>query len=346
MKNKLLRTGYFNIGILSLSHFIVDLSCTMLLTLTAARSYSFGISVVEMALLYNGLAFAFQLFVGAVADIFDFREYLASFGILCVCIAFYFENPIIICIISGIGNAFFHIGAARNVLISYNRSFSSIGIFVAPGAIGIFLGPLLTEFYYITQVFIPAILIIFAVICILLNSGDKRITKPTLKRKWIPLLAFFITVLLRSYIGTLLKYDFMSNFFASFIFTFSIFSGKLFGGIIAQRFGVLCSHIIIQPLTVILLLLSPIYPIFAFPAIMLFNTSMPATAACLYRNFSDFPGTMFGITTLALYIGSIPSLLKITVLDPDPAIIFILSLISAVFLLIGIKYSEGKDDKC
>lgn len=94
--------------------------------------------IIACALIYNGMAFAFQLPIGTLGDKPRKTGGLASLG--CILIASEAAIPFPILFI-GQENACFHLGRGREVLTRSGTSASCVGIFVAPGALGIFLGP-------------------------------------------------------------------------------------------------------------------------------------------------------------------------------------------------------------
>lgn len=109
-------------------------------------------------LIYNFCAFALQMPFGVLLDAlnaknekqkFDFSFLTAAIGVMCTVVGA-FTNPVIL----GIGNALFHIGGGVGTIHdnsgaekskTNNRLIVRLGIFVAPGAIGLYLGTLLAN---------------------------------------------------------------------------------------------------------------------------------------------------------------------------------------------------------
>ena len=286
----------------AITHLFVDLTCTALLSrLAEDLSYE---QVVACAILYNCLAFAFQLPIGMLADLLCSTRLAAALGCVLVALGGFFPQPLILCLFIGLGNACFHTGAGREAL-QREQGAAAVGRFVAPGALGIFFGPRLTKFPLI----LPAVLLLLG---ILLLRRHKEAAAPPAERnghRVLMALCMFLTVLLRSYIGTLLRYSFLSAFGWALSFSLCVFAGKFLGGILADRFGAFRSSLVTQLGASALLVLSVFYPVLALPGILLFNTTMAVTAAELYRGFPKFPGAMFGLTTLALFLGVLPRLL-------------------------------------
>ena len=48
-------------------------------------------------------------------------------------------------------------------------------------------------------------------------------------------------------------------------------------------------------------------PIFGLLALLCFNMTMPLTLYALWRRFPEYPSTVFGSLTLALFVGFLPS---------------------------------------
>ena len=284
------------------AHFLVDLTCTACLGRLSSRlSYD---SIIACAVLYNALAFAFQLPIGALADFLGITRILAAAGCLLVALGALFPQPLPLCLLIGMGNACFHVGAGREALQLGGAA--PVGRFVAPGALGIFFGPRLAGFPVIRWL-LPLLLVLFG---ISLLPGQRKQPAETAGFPSIPAaVCMFLTVLLRSYIGTVLRYPQLSLFGWALAFSLCIFGGKFLGGILADRFGFFPSSLCTQTAATALLTLSLFYPPLALPGILFFNTTMAVTAAALHRSFPRFPGTMFGLTTLALFLGVLPRLL-------------------------------------
>ena len=120
------------------------------------------------------------------------------------------------------------------------------------------------------------------------------------------------------------------------------------GGSLADRFGAFRFSLIAQPLGTALFVLSTVQPLLAIPATLLFNTTMAITAHAVYRSAPHRSGTMFGLTTLALYLGVLPRLLS----APNPLFTWwglaLIGLGSTGLLLLGLQLArrEGKRLAC
>ncbi len=325
---------------------MVDLVCTYLLTVHCAPLSS---HILIYAILYNGFAFAFQLPIGALGDRFGLHRGLAAFGCLLVALGGLLSSPLPLCILIGLGNACFHAGGGREALKRGRGTSGSVGRFVAPGALGIFLGPRLSS---LPSFLFPSILGILAVCLLISRSQGQQAEKQHIYsrassqiRLFLGMGCMFLTVLLRSYMGTILRYRFLNGFTAAALFSLCIFAGKYTGGILADRFSAIKFSTVTQLLGTLLFVFSVWLPWLALPGIFLFNTSMAITATQLYRAMPQFPGTMFGLTTFSLYLGVLPRLLGWKNIFFNWWGLGLLCLLSAGLLLGGLNLLEG-DSAC
>lgn len=334
------------------SHFLVDFTCTALLT--AACVGVRGVSAVLCAIVYNGLAFAMQLPIGYLSDRLRLRRTLAAGGCVLVAAGSLLVHPLALCAAVGLGNACFHVGAGREALELGGARAGRVGRFVAPGAVGIFLGPLAADVFLLTRRFAPLSL----VVCALLLTAQKREKPKKLPREAQLSLSparrtaltacMFLTVLLRSYMGTVTRYAALSAPVFAAAMTLCVFLGKFFGGSLADRFGALRFQLPAQLAGTALFALSVWVPALGLPAALLFNTTMAVTVHTLYRSAPARAGTMFGLTTLALYLGVLPRLLG----APNPLFtwwgLLLCGLASAALLLGGLRLAqkEGRAIAC
>ena len=121
----------------SAAHFAVDLCCAMLV-LPAARAAS---DKAMALLIYNFCAFAMQLPIGVLADRYGGGRYFSAIGCLMVALGGLLPSPMLTAVVCGLGNAAFHIGGGADVM-AVTEGAKYLGIYVSPGAMGIFLGAL------------------------------------------------------------------------------------------------------------------------------------------------------------------------------------------------------------
>ena len=138
-------------GIYGLLHFLVDFGCAFLV-------FRFWADAQKLSLyffLYNFCAFALQMPVGLLADRRNRNGRCAAAGCLAVAFALVLaalgeglsDSPdwagaVAVVILAGLGNSLFHVGGGIEILNRSGRLCWPLGVFVSPGAAGIFFGTL------------------------------------------------------------------------------------------------------------------------------------------------------------------------------------------------------------
>ena len=274
----------------SLLHFLVDGLCAWGML---GRFGSF-----DAILIYNFCAFALQLPLGAVLDRLGGRRTPMVFaGIGCaLTLIGACTSPVVL----GIGNALFHVGGGVDVIRDGGRC-EKLGIFVAPGALGLFFGGLLAG----RALPILPILVVMGLLLIPLRGTDESVPEPT-KKAPIPLiLCCFSVVVLRSFVGFQVVFPWKTGALA-FAAVAAVVLGKMAGGVLAARFG--AKRVTAVSLTVAAVCFAfGNIPAFGLCALLCFNMTMPLTLHALWRRFPHLPGTVFGSLTLALFLGFLPS---------------------------------------
>lgn len=349
------------VGIYSSIHFIVDLSCAILVSNLVIQKMGVSTNLSIAIFIYNFFAFAMQLPIGIIADKINKNAICSAIGCLLVATSFGLSRfAIISCLIAGIGNAMFHVGGGIDILNISDKKATLSGIFVSTGAIGIFLGGklLLTGFnrYYI----VVLILLISSILLFWLYSqikgkvSNSKIKKIELgKNEWIAIICIFTTVCIRSYVGMILSFTWKSSFVYALLAVLGVVIGKMLGGIIGDKIGFEKISISLL-ISAICFIFSFTNPIIGIIAILLFNMTMPVTLICLSNIFTNNKGLAFGLLTLALFVGAVPTFVGYNQLFTKIGL-FIITLISSIVLYIAliyynksIKFKEGRveNEKC
>src|SRR5699024_9872855 len=93
-------------------------------------------------LLYNFCAFALQMPLGIWADGLNRNGLLAAVGCSLTAAAFLVPLALPAAVVAGVGNALFHLGGGIDVLNAGERKAAALGVFVSPGAVGLYVGTL------------------------------------------------------------------------------------------------------------------------------------------------------------------------------------------------------------
>lgn len=274
----------------SLLHFLVDGVCAWGML---GRFAGF-----DEILIYNFCAFALQLPLGAVLDRIGGRRTPAIFaGVGCaLTLIGAFTSPVLL----GLGNALFHVGGGVDVIRDGGKC-EKLGIFVAPGALGLYLGGLLAGH---ALPLLP-VLIGMALLLLPLRGREEAFPAPT-EQAAIPLaVCCFAVVVLRSFVGFQVVFPWRSGWLA-FAAVAAVVLGKMAGGVLAARLGARRVTVVSLTAAAVCFALGD-FPVFGLCALLCFNMTMPLTLYALWRRFPRYPGTVFGSLTLALFLGFLPA---------------------------------------
>lgn len=331
--------------IYSTIHFIVDFSCAVLVYNIITPQLTGTFSLFLAIVIYNFFAFAIQLPIGILADKFNKNAICSALGCILVIIAFGFSRfSILSCLIAGIGNAMFHIGGAIDVHNISNEKATLPGIFVSTGALGIFLGSQIANINFSFNYFTIFILLLSTIVLIWLYTqiknklNNKNVTIPSIRRKELTvIICLMLTICIRSYVGSILAFSWKSNYVLALFFVVFIVLGKMFGGILGDKFGFIKVSICSLILSAVLFVEAFNNSICGILAILFFNMTMPITLTSLANIFHNNKGLAFGLTTFALFLGAIPVFFGYTDVLFNPVGLFSITMISALILLIGLK---------
>ena len=287
-------------AIYAISHFAVDLGCAYAVFSGSAAGY-FGY------LLYNFFAFAMQMPLGLLADRFGKNRLFAVTGALLVALLCCFPTFGIAGIMAlGLGNALFHIGGGLDVLNLSGDRAALLGVFVSPGAFGLFVGTL-----WASRSRLPVVLILGICAAWMVFSParkklpqNRELSLPKLVViPWAALL--FLVVMLRSYGGMQAAFPWKAGIW-SWISVLAVVLGKTCGGFLSDRLGPIPAAIGSLALAAALFCFGHL-PICGVLALLFFNVSMPITLFALAQAMPGCKGFSFGLLTFALFLGFLPA---------------------------------------
>lgn len=344
----------------ALCHFVVDFACVS--TMLCAVSRVLGVSgqdslelIALSILLYDVVAFAFQLPVGIALDKLDKNSLaamlsyaLVSGGVLLSLVPIAFFEWLAVLLLAA-GNALFHCAGGLCVLNISQKHAGPSGIFIATGAVGVFLGTFSAQ-YGRLQVAFSLLVLLF------LCASITRVVQKVNKKYWnihnapfaIPelssrtLLAIFLlcfVVALRSYTGMVMAFPWKSEMLLLGLSIFGVFAGKALGGMVADRIGFRTTAIFSLIAAATLFVPSCEIPLMGLLAVFFFNFTMAITLASLANILHEAKGTAFGLASFSLAIGALPALLGLRL--EHPLVLSAMSLISA--LALGVSLTLVKD---
>ena len=328
--------------IYSLAHFCVDFGCAYFIYSRFLNPWQWTLCLV----LYNFCAFAMQAPLGLLCDRLNKNAVAAAAGCVITALsAFLAKYAVAACIVAGLGNALFHLGGGIDTLNDCGKRCAKLGIFVSPGAFGIFFGTRLGRARALPYHLVVTALIFMAAI-ILLAASRHQLLK---RSRNVPVsfnginsasvisaaACFFLVVVLRSFAGSSMAFPWKSTGQWAVILTCAIVFGKTAGGFLADRFGAIRSSWATLG-TAALLFLFADKPAAGVLAVFLFNMTMPLTLGALSRMLPGVKGLAFGTLTLALFAGLVP-IIAFPVLTGLPYWCYSLTaLLSAVLLHLGL----------
>lgn len=313
MDNLLTKTNstYTKLFIYSTAHGLIDLSCAVLLFGYIMASQTNTSDFVFLIILYNVLAFALQAPLGLLSDKFRLQLMFSILGCIFVAISLLlFKLTIIAVCIAGVGNALFHIGGGIFSLRFRPGSAVIPGIFVAPGALGLIIGTLLGKSgSYWNWPFIVILLLSSFLIFVVRESNESSYSKLRSNCDCFEavILLLFLSVSIRGMVGLALEFPWKSNGYLLVLLTLAVVFGKALGGKLADRYGW------IRVATLALIIVAPLLsflrdnPATAIIGVFLFNMTMPITLAALSNMLPGREGFAFGLSTLALIAGALPT---------------------------------------
>ena len=346
----------------SIIHMLVDGLCAF----TMAAVSPSGYAVVSAFIVYNFCAFVLQMPIGAVIDGLISRSdnhklpllfsiYGSVITLAGSLILIFLPGTILTAysgvIVLGIGNAMFHVGGGVGSIIEdhiNNKKGQNLGLFVAPGALGLYLGAKLYTVSPFIILFLYALVVVMIMILLknayaIDNRSHKYICAPVERRDLILIICCFIVVVLRSHIGFSVSMPWKTGTLLPLLAVICIVLGKFGGGVLAARFDV---RLVIS---VTLIISSVGYAFIDIPMIglitlFLFNTTMPITLYLLVNRFKNMPGLYFGFLTVALFAGYVPSALSLTP-SVNNRLIGILGCIVSLILLLAATISVSEKSK-
>lgn len=303
------------LGIYGVAHFLVDFGCALLLLGRICPDWNPG----EAILLYNLFAFAVQMPIGLLADRLGRCELFASAGCLLVLFGWALPPGLAAVAAAGLGNAAFHVGGGLNTLNEGGRKAGPLGLFVSPGAFGVYLGGVLAFYRHqeeaAAEALMPEVLLPLA-ICLALaaaaavlwrfgrGADNEPLALPRGDfRLWGAAVCLLAVVIFRSLLG--LGADLPWKADCGWLAVCAVAGGKAAGGYLADRFGMLPTALASLCLSALCFLGSS-HPAAGLGALFLFNMTMPLTLWAMARLFPGMKGFSFGLLTFGLFLGFLP----------------------------------------
>lgn len=321
----------------SLAHLLVDGLCLATLFGTVAAEGE----IVTAVLLYNTLAFSTQCIVGLVTDETGRWEWLCCASMILVVLGFVLPAPWYVKVmLIGLGNSLFHVTGGSMTLRDSGGKAGKLGVFVAPGAIGVTLGSLWPKLGMLFALALLACAVEMGIIALHKKTAVKAHSAAANSGK-LPIFAVVlltIAVAVRAVGGSAVSFPWKSGALLGVVMTLFVFGGKSAGGFICDRLGAVRTAYISIPLSALLIAFCSGYMLPSLLGQFLLNLSMPVTLYLMYKAMPDSPGFAFGLAASALWPGTIAGQM-FTLTGPA---LWACVIVSFVFGLLAIIYSERR----
>jgi len=308
-KSKDLKTGYLYFYV----HFVLEVVCFFYLSrITNNSNYIWLVPII-----YDALAFVPQSLVGYISDRYP-KINMGIIGTILLIVSYLiygltnisiFISLIILCI----GNAILHVAGAEATIRTSNGKLSTSAIFVSGGSFGIITGRLLAK-TSINPLYLLILLLTIIPFVLISNKEleknndvDKfNYVKDSINSNLVIIIAVLV-VIVRGYMG----YGIPTSWNKTVIQTVLLFSsmgiGKALGGILSDLVGVRKTAIMSTLLAIPFLCFGDNIMIISLIGLMFFSMTMSITLGILVSKLKESPGLAFGLTTIGLFLGSVPA---------------------------------------
>ena len=313
-----MRPSHTRLTVYSLAHFFVDLCCALLMfRITPAAS-----DAALLFLVYNYCAFALQMPIGLLADRLDRNALVAAAGCALVALSFaLFSLPMAAVVTAGLGNALFHVGGGVDVLGDSGKKAAALGVYVSPGALGLFFGTMLGKGEF--PLLFGAVMMLAALAAILIMAQRTGVLRASHNA---PL----------SFRG-MARFDVLLPALCLFlvVVTLAVMLGKCAGGFAMDLLGARTASLLSLAAAAVLFFFAD-NPYAGVAAIFLFNMTMPVTLWALAQRMPGCKGFSFGLLTFALFLGFAPVGLGLSGASAN-WLLAALCVLSALLMLPGVE---------
>lgn len=328
-------TGYLYFYV----HFVVEVICFYVLAHYAEGNHFVWL----VPFVYDALAFVPQSLIGYFSDKFP-KVKIGFIGLILLLVGFIlyglkaFSSVFVSLILICLGNAFLHVDGAEITLRTSRGKLSHSAIFVAGGSFGVITGKLLgtSSISFWLLVILGLTTIPFILLADYYRDEEMKVKKdkdefsyanPDISGGIVILLAVLV-VIVRGYMGYGLPTSWNKTVYQTVILYFAMGFGKALGGILSDMFGMKKIGILSSLLALPFLLIGDNIMVISLIGVLFFSMTMSITLALIFSVLKNTPGLSFGMTTIGLFLGTVPIFFfKITNFWLNSAVIIILTLI-------------------
>jgi FSR family fosmidomycin resistance protein-like MFS transporter len=334
----------------AIAHMLVDAVCLATLFGTDPGKAD----MVAAIMLYNTLAFSTQCLVGLGTDRFGRCKVMEPLSMLLVAGGFFLPAGIMLKVVMiGIGNSVFHVCGGSETIVRSGGKAAPLGIFVAPGALGVCIGRLWPQIGRSLALFLAVWALWVAyeywsetvteetaedeleTIPAAPAQPVSELSRPNPERKTIPILAVALltaAVAVRAVGGSVTDFTWRSTALHTVYIALFVFAGKTAGGFVCDRAGAAKSSLVTVPLAALLTAFCAGSMGLSLLGQFLLNLSMPVTLWLLYKLMPEEPGFSFGLAASALWPGTLLGML-IKLTGPAQKFLIIISFLVGLYAI-------------
>ena len=316
------------LGISASLHFLVDALCCCCMLLLVKSSDSNALLGVYLT--YNVVAFMTQPLTGMVADRLQRRHWLLMAASLLLALAVLTAALIValgwnrlspdmlyvVAVLLGGGNSLFHVWGGKQVAVGTDNDIRALGVFVSTGAFGLSVGALCCSWpvLFAFLLLIPLLSVAYlhvepsqttAADASHTPAADAPHSKPSYSPVvvWTAVVAVAAVVLFRSFIGEKLTTGIDKTQLLILLFGAVSMAGKMAGGWIALRLGIVRALVVVLVAFALCFLLRDTSVAVVLAGLFLINCTMPVTLYWANALLPGREGLAFGLLAAVLVPG-------------------------------------------
>lgn len=310
-------------AVLGVVHLVVDAATVTVVFRAVGGATLSPFAVVGWVVVYDLVAFGLQPAFGWATDRWGTPRTTMLAGLLLTCgsvsllpTGSALVVPAVAIVAAATGNALFHLGAGAQVLAQGLDRAAPVGLLVAPGALGLAVGVWFGQHTSAGAAWLVGLPVLAAAVVVALAPAIGAPGRPVPPadrafRLMTPVMvgALFLlmtSIGIRSLVGMSASRGYSASTWLAVGIPLVAFGGKLVGGLVADRFGWVRT-------TVIALVASAPVLAFTYPhagvllgGLLVFQMTMPVTLVAIARLMPHRLATGFGLSCLALVLGSLP----------------------------------------
>ena len=301
------------VGIGALLHFLVDglcLCCLYLLVSPFNLQNFLGVFI-----LYNVLAFLTQPLTGLWADRMRDKHWMLLLSVILLALAVLtmsFHSSFscyLVPVLAGMGNSFFHVWGGKQVILKAGNDMRALGLFVSTGAFGLAVSMVFSSMSLLF-VFLLAISLLAVVYVRLekrdegleINSGPSSLPSGGVGGGFL-LFLIVAFVVFRSFMGESFSSAIVKNDMVVLLVGLIAMLGKMAGGWLACRLGVIWMMAIVLTVALGCLLCRSSERYVMLTGLFAINCTMPVTLYWANNLLKGREGLAFGLLAAALIPG-------------------------------------------